>query len=144
MTAVDATEEEPTGGLDWLLDDLVDRTEHLRQAVLLSSDGLATAASAGLGAEDIDHLAALCSGFHSLAKGVGRQFDAGGVRQTMVMLDDAFLFVTPAGEGSCLAVLGGVQADVGQVAYEMALLVKRVGRRLSTPVRAVAEAAGRS
>ncbi|GAA0675289.1 roadblock/LC7 domain-containing protein [Kitasatospora atroaurantiaca] len=136
MTATDMSEAEPAGGLDWLLDDLVDRTEHLRQAVLLSSDGLATAASAGLGTDDIDHLAALCSGFHSLAKGVGSHFGAGGVRQTMVMLEDAFLFVTPAGEGSCLAVLCDVQADVGQVAYEMSMLVKRVGRRLSTPVRA--------
>lgn len=141
MTATDVTEGTPVGGLDWLLDDLVDRTEHVRQAVLLSSDGLATAASAGLGSDDIDHLAALCSGFHSLAKGVGGQFGAGGVRQTMVMLEEAFLFVTPAGEGSCLAVLCGVQADVGQVAYEMSLLVKRVGRRLSTPARAETEAA---
>jgi predicted regulator of Ras-like GTPase activity (Roadblock/LC7/MglB family) len=129
----------PDTGLDWLLDDLVASTEHVRQAVLLSADGLATAASAGLDAADVEHLAAVCSGFHSLAEGVGTRFTAGGVRQTMVMLEDGFLFVTPAGLGSCLAVLCGVQTDVGQLAYEMSMLVRRVGRHLVTPVRAAGE-----
>ncbi|MFD9128939.1 roadblock/LC7 domain-containing protein [Kitasatospora sp. NPDC059571] len=130
----------PGAGLGWLLDDLVARTEHVRQAVLLSADGFATAASAGMGPADVEHLAAVCSGFHSLAEGVGDRFAAGGVRQTMVMMEDGFLFVTPAGRGSCLAVLSGVQADVGQLAYEMSMLVRRVGRHLATPVRTGADA----
>ncbi|MCQ4079449.1 roadblock/LC7 domain-containing protein [Streptomyces sp. RB6PN25] len=138
MTATDGTGPQPADGpaaLDWLLDDLVARTGDVRQAVLLSSDGLATAASQGLGEKDIEHLAAVCSGFHSLAKGIGRHFSVGGVRQTMVMLDEAYLFVTPAGDGSCLAVLSDAGTDVGQLAYEMALLVKRAGRHLGTPSR---------
>jgi predicted regulator of Ras-like GTPase activity (Roadblock/LC7/MglB family) len=85
--------------------------------------------------EDSEHLAAVASGFHSLAKGVGRHFDAGGVRQTVVELDDAFLFVTAAGDGSCLAVLSDADSDVGQVAYEMTLLVKRVGVHLGAAPR---------
>ncbi|MEV6208534.1 roadblock/LC7 domain-containing protein [Kitasatospora sp. NPDC051914] len=136
------TTEQGSGGLDWLLEDLADRTEHVRQAVLLSSDGLPTAASAGMSTEDVDHLAAVCSGFHSLARGVGNRFAAGGVRQTMVMLEEAFLFVTPAGEGSCLAVLCDPQADVGQIAYEMSMLVRRVGRHLAVPARAAEPARG--
>ncbi|CAM5526058.1 hypothetical protein SBADM41S_00471 [Streptomyces badius] len=60
---------------------------------MLSSDGLATGASADLTREDSEHLAAVASGFHSLAKGVGHHFDAGRVRQTVVELDEAFLFV---------------------------------------------------
>ncbi|WP_420865661.1 roadblock/LC7 domain-containing protein, partial [Streptomyces prasinopilosus] len=72
---------------------------------MLSGDGLATGASGALSREDSEHLAAVASGFHSLAKGVGRHFEAGGVRQTIVELDEAFLFVTAAGDGSCLAVL---------------------------------------
>ena len=50
----------------------------------------------------------------------------------MVELDEAFLFVTAAGDGSCLAVLADADSDVGQVAYEMTLLVKRVGAHLGT------------
>lgn len=133
----------PSGDLNWLLDDLVSRVAEVRHAVILSSDGLATGASGGLGREDAEHLAAVASGFHSLAKGAGRHFKAGSVRQTMVELDDAFLFVTAAGDGSCLAVLSDAEADVGLVAYEMALLVKRVGEHLVAEPRSDAAAAAR-
>jgi predicted regulator of Ras-like GTPase activity (Roadblock/LC7/MglB family) len=125
-----------SGELDWLLDDLVVRVREVRHAVVLSNDGLAVGASSDLGREDAEHLAAVASGFHSLAKGAGRHFGAGGVRQTMVEMDDAFLFVAAAGEGSCLAVVTAVTADIGLVAYEMARLVKRVGEHLYTPPRA--------
>ncbi|MFE9425582.1 roadblock/LC7 domain-containing protein [Kitasatospora sp. NPDC006697] len=123
------------GDLNWLLDDLVGRVASLRHAVILSGDGLATAASGGLNREDAEHLAAVAAGFHSLAKGAGRHFDVGGVRQTMVELDDAFLFITAAGDGSCLAVLSDADSDIGQIAYEMALLVKRVGEHLAAEPR---------
>jgi len=125
----------PTRELSWLLDDLVARVASIRKALVLSGDGLAVGASEGLTREDSEHLAAVASGFHSLAKGVGRHFGAGGVRQTMVELDEAFLFVTAAGDGSCLAVLTDADSDVGQVAYEMALLVKRVGAHLGSAPR---------
>lgn len=131
----------PTRELSWLLDDLVTRVASIRKAVVLSGDGLAIGSSDGLTREDSEHLAAVASGFHSLAKGVGRHFDAGRVRQTMVELDDAFLFVTAAGDGSCLAVLSDADSDVGQVAYEMALLVKRVGAHLGTAPRSDSSAA---
>ncbi|MEU5751156.1 roadblock/LC7 domain-containing protein [Streptomyces sp. NPDC047853] len=127
-----------TRELDWLLDDLVLRVGDVRHAVVLSNDGLAVGASTGLGREDAEHLAAVASGFHSLAKGAGRHFGAGGVRQTMVEMDDGFLFVAAAGEGSCLAVLTAVTADIGLVAYEMARLVRRVGEHLRTAPRAAA------
>ncbi|MFE0098453.1 roadblock/LC7 domain-containing protein, partial [Streptomyces sp. NPDC059015] len=102
-----------SGELDWLLDDLVLRVGEVRHAVVLSNDGLAVGASGGLTREDAEHLAAVSSGFHSLAKGAGRHFRTGGVRQTMVEMDDGFLFVAAAGDGSCLAVLSSVTADVG-------------------------------
>ncbi|MEU6212881.1 roadblock/LC7 domain-containing protein [Streptomyces sp. JL4002] len=124
-----------TGELDWLLDELVHRVREVRHAVVLSNDGLAVGASGGLGREDAEHLAAVASGFHSLAKGAGRHFRAGGVRQTMVEMDEGFLFVAAAGDGSCLAVLSGADADIGLIAYEMARLVKRVGEHLYTPPR---------
>jgi predicted regulator of Ras-like GTPase activity (Roadblock/LC7/MglB family) len=123
------------GGLGWLLDDLTKRVPQVRHALVLSSDGLVTGASGSLGRETAEHLAAVSSGFHSLAKGAGRHFHVGGVRQTMVEFDDGFLFVTAAGEGSCLSVISGIQADVGQIAYEMTLMVQRVGEHLSVAPR---------
>ena len=125
------------GELGWLLDDLVTRTGEVRHAVVLSGDGLAVGASSALSREDAEHLAAVASGFHSLAKGAGRHFGTGRVHQTMVEMDDGFLFVAAAGDGSCLAVLSTAAADIGLVAYEMARLVKRVGEHLKTPPRLV-------
>ncbi|MFF3752354.1 roadblock/LC7 domain-containing protein [Streptomyces sp. NPDC002018] len=122
-------------GLDWLLDDLTARVEHIQHALVLSNDGLVTGASVGLAREDAEHLAAVSSGLHSLARGSGRHFRAGQARQTMVEFDEALLFVTAAGDGSCLCVLATAEADVGQVAYEMTLLVNRVGEHLGVAVR---------
>ncbi|MGP4001022.1 roadblock/LC7 domain-containing protein [Streptomyces sp. 8N706] len=121
--------------LDWLLDDLTKRVEHVRHALVLSNDGLVTGASEGLAREDAEHLAAVSSGLNSLAKGSGHHFGAGRVRQTMIEFDDGVLFVTSAGDGSCLCVLSTADADIGQVAYEMTLLVNRVGEHLAVAAR---------
>ena len=58
--------------LDWLLDDLVTRVPDVNKAVILSRDGLAIAASSALTREDSEHLAAVASGFQSLARGSAR------------------------------------------------------------------------
>jgi predicted regulator of Ras-like GTPase activity (Roadblock/LC7/MglB family) len=123
------------GSLDWLLDDLVTRVANVDKAVILSRDGLAIGASSGLRREDAEHLAAVAAGFQSLARGFGAHFACGIPRQTIVELETAFLFVTAAGDGSCLAVLAGLGADAGLIAYEMALLVKRVGQHLGVRPR---------
>ncbi|MDI3423270.1 MULTISPECIES: roadblock/LC7 domain-containing protein [Streptomyces] len=130
---------EGRGGVDWLLDDLVDRVAEVRHAVMLSSDGLCVGASTGMGRDESERFSAIASGFHSLAKGAGRHFDAGGVVQTMVELQGGFLFVVAAGDGSCLAVFTDGHADIGLVAYEMALLVDRVREHLGVPTRADGE-----
>jgi predicted regulator of Ras-like GTPase activity (Roadblock/LC7/MglB family) len=49
------------------------------------------------------------------------------MRQTIIEMDIALLFIAPAGQGTCLTVVADINADAGQVAYEMAVLVKRVG-----------------
>lgn len=121
--------------LDWLLDDLVARVVYISRAVILSRDGLTIGSSARLSKEDADHLSAAAAGFQSLAKGVGRHFGGGPARQIIIEMEAEFLFVTAAGEGSCLAVLAASSADVGLVAYEMAVLVKRVGEHLAVNPR---------
>jgi predicted regulator of Ras-like GTPase activity (Roadblock/LC7/MglB family) len=119
-----------TGDLSWLLDDLVSRVAEISKAVILTRDGLVVGASMGLTREDAEHLAAMAAGMQSLARGAGRHFGGGWVRQTIVEMENAFLFVTAAGEGSCLAALTAASADMGLVAFEMAVLVKRVGPHL--------------
>jgi predicted regulator of Ras-like GTPase activity (Roadblock/LC7/MglB family) len=122
-------------GLDWLLDDLLERIPSVKHAMVLSTDGLVTANSQSLEQADAEHLAAVASGLQSLAKGSGAHFGSGRVRQTMIEFEEGLLFVTSAGEGSCLCVLTGGDADVGAVAYEMSLLVNRVGEHLGVAAR---------
>jgi predicted regulator of Ras-like GTPase activity (Roadblock/LC7/MglB family) len=125
----------PGQNLSWLLDDVGERVEHFRQAVILSRDGLVVASSRNLSREDAEHLSALAAGMQSLARGVGEHFGVGEVRQTIIELKQAFLFVTAAGHGSCLAVLCSSNADAGLMAYEMAMLVKRAGPHLAAHPR---------
>ena len=124
-----------TPSLDWLLDDLVARVPAARQAVVLSVDGLLTGASKTLARSDAEHLAAVAAGFSGLARTAGRHFHGGPVRQTIVEMESAFLFITAAGSGSCLAVLADAESDIGLIAYEMAMLVERIGVNMSTPPR---------
>src|SRR4051794_8781795 len=93
---------EQNGELNWLLDELVGNAARVRFALLLSNDGLAMAVSSGMNREESEHLAAVASGLHSLAKGAGLHFEAGAVRQTMIELEGGFLFVIAAGGGTCL------------------------------------------
>ena len=118
------------GELNWLLENLVSTVDRVRQAVILSPDGLTLGNSPGLSVEDAYHLAALAAGVQSLARGAGQRFSGGEVRQTIIEMDAALLFITAAGQGTCLAVLADVDADAGLIAYEMAVLVKRVGQHM--------------
>ena len=130
VTAGDAAAD-----LGWLLDDLAARVSHFRRSVILSRDGLVVAASSELPRDDAERLAALAAGVQSLASGAGQQFEVGDVRQTIIELQQALLFITAAGNGSCLAVLCPADADAGLVAYEMARLVKRAGPHLEARPR---------
>jgi predicted regulator of Ras-like GTPase activity (Roadblock/LC7/MglB family) len=123
--------------LTWLLDDLVKRVHEAEHAVVLSADGLLMAASRGFGQDDAEHLSAVAAGIQSLAKGAGDRFGGGGVRQTIIEMKTAFLLVTVAGQGACLAVLSTEDADVGLIAYEMAMLITSVGHHLSSASRTV-------
>ncbi len=127
------------GQLDWLLDDLVRRVGYVTKAVILSQDGMALGASETLGRDDAEHLAALAAGFQSLARGAGRHFGGGGgVRQTVVEMESGYLLVAAAGSGTCLAVIAEQGADLGLVAYEMAILIGRTGEHIRVNTRASA------
>ncbi|HZG03871.1 MAG TPA: roadblock/LC7 domain-containing protein [Streptomyces sp.] len=121
--------------LDWLLNDLTQRVSSVRHALVLSTDGLVTGASQGLERSEAEHLAAVSSGLHSLARGTGEHFHVGRARQTVIEFEEGMLFVTAAGDGSCLCVLASAEADMGQIAYEMTLLVNRVGEHLGVATR---------
>ncbi|OAH13372.1 roadblock/LC7 domain-containing protein [Streptomyces jeddahensis] len=121
--------------LDWLLQNLLATVPGTRHALLLSSDGLKKAA-VGLTDDDADSLAAIASGLSSLGKGVAGRFGGGGqVRQVVVEVDTALLFVSSAGSGAVLAVLAGPETLPDVLGYEMGMLVKKARPHLATPAR---------
>jgi predicted regulator of Ras-like GTPase activity (Roadblock/LC7/MglB family) len=126
----------PVSQLDWLLDDLVARVPRITSAVFLSQDGLALGASRGTGSDqtDVEHQAALAAAFQSLARSASHTF-GGEARQSIIEMTTGFFIVSAAGQGTCLAVLTTADADIGQVAYEMAVLVQRTGDHLQVNMR---------
>jgi predicted regulator of Ras-like GTPase activity (Roadblock/LC7/MglB family) len=139
MTPVKKNEEQ----LGWLLDNLVSRVQNVREGLVLSRDGLVVAKSKNMTQEQGDHLSALAAGVHSLARGAGQHIGGGDVRQTIIELDSAFLFVMAAGHGTCLAVVATEGANLGVMAYEMTMLVRRMGTHLTASPRAAEYPAAR-
>jgi predicted regulator of Ras-like GTPase activity (Roadblock/LC7/MglB family) len=139
---VTAQRASASADISWLVNDLVDRVAHVHQAVVLSHDGILIAKSTGLEREEAEALSAVASSIHGIARSAGRRFGKGNVRQTVVEMESGFIFVTAGGNGACIAVLATEDADVGLIAYEMEMLVARVGQYLSTPARSSASAEG--
>jgi predicted regulator of Ras-like GTPase activity (Roadblock/LC7/MglB family) len=123
------------GSLNWLLDDILERVPAVQQAIVLSTDGLLISRSSNVAQESAEHLSAVASGLQSLARGAGRHVNGGAVRQTLVELENSFLVVTAGRAGTCLAVLADAGTDLGNLVYEMNLLVRRVGNVLGTQPR---------
>jgi predicted regulator of Ras-like GTPase activity (Roadblock/LC7/MglB family) len=129
------TQPEATRDLSWLVAGFAEDTPGVRDALVLSSDGLPMAGSAHLDAVLADILAAVASGLIGLANGAAMPFRAGRVAQIIVELEHAFVFVTGIADGSALAVVAEPDCDLGLIAYEMAVLVDRTGAALTPALR---------
>jgi len=117
--------------LNWLITNFVQRVPAVAHAIVVSADGLPMAFSDGFPVDRADQLAAVASGLSSLTQGAARVFEAGPVIQTVVEMEGGLLLVMAISNGSSLAVLAASDCDMGLVAYEMTLLVERVGRALT-------------
>lgn len=129
-----STSERPVRDLSWLVTNLVERVPDVAHAVVVSSDGLPLAISAGFPQAHADQLAAVTSGLTSLTEGASRILKGGTVVQTVAEMQRGVLVVMAISNGASLAVLA-TSADLGLVAYEMTLLVERVGRVLTPAAR---------
>jgi hypothetical protein len=127
----------------WLIDNLTHQVPDIAHAILVSADGLPLARSADFPADRADQLAAIAAGLSSLTVGAARCFAAGGVRQMIVEMDQGYLFVMSVSEGSCIAALASPTCDLGQVGYEMSLLISRVASALTPALRAQLAGRGR-
>jgi predicted regulator of Ras-like GTPase activity (Roadblock/LC7/MglB family) len=116
---------------NWLLAAFVRKTDGVRDAVAVSSDGLLIAVSDGLGRTDADHLSAVVSGLASLARSASRRYEFDGVKLIMIEMGRGFLLVSAIRDGSCLGVLADSSGELGLVGYEMAVLAERAGDLLT-------------
>ena len=121
--------------LNWLITNFAGRGPSVAHAIVVSADGLPLAFSDGFPQDRADQLAAVTSGLTSLTQGAARVFEGGPVTQTVVEMRRGLLLVMTISDGSTLAVLASADSDMGLVAYEMALLVERVGRALTPATR---------
>ncbi|MFD4576035.1 roadblock/LC7 domain-containing protein [Streptomyces sp. NPDC058417] len=136
--------------LHWLLTNLVDEVPGIRSVAVVSSDGLLLLSSdqdrvdaarrpqdarpAGPRGSAAD-LATIVSGVGSLTVGAAKLMDFGGVKHTMVAMDEGSLFVMSISDGSLLGVHGAADCDMSVVAYHMALFVGRAGHVLTPELR---------
>jgi predicted regulator of Ras-like GTPase activity (Roadblock/LC7/MglB family) len=118
--------------LDWLLQNLLERTPETRHALVLSKDGLKLCYTQGLNIDRADQLAAIASGIQSLSYGASAEFGdgSGGLRQSMTEFHGGLLFIVEAGEGAHLAVVASDEADVGLIGHNMHELVEQLGEHL--------------
>ena len=125
----------PAQDLNWLVTDFVGRVPDVAHAVIVSSDGLVVAVSAGFPENRAERLAAVTAGLSSLVHGAASIFEAGRVAQTVVEMDAGVLVVMTISHGASLAVLAAPDGKMGIVAYEMTRLVERAGRMITPPTR---------
>ncbi|MFF7179248.1 roadblock/LC7 domain-containing protein [Streptomyces sp. NPDC008121] len=133
--------------LHWLLGNLVEEVPGVRSVAVVSSDGLLLLSSdpaqnvgpseerpTGPRGSSAD-LATIVSGIGSLTIGAARLMDGGGVKQTMVAMEEGSVFVMSISDGSLLGVHATPDCDMSVVAYHMALFVGRAGHVLTPELR---------
>lgn len=135
MTSSNSTQPQQNQ-FGWLVNDFAERVPGVAHAVVVSADGLLLTSSSRLPLDRADQLAAVASGLVSLTQGAARCFEAGSVNETVVEMELGIMVLMSISDGSSLAVLAAPNCDIGQVAYEMALLVDRVGQILTPELRA--------
>ena len=121
--------------LDWLVSKFAREVSGVSHAILVSADGLLMASSEHMPVERADQLAAVTSGLASLSTGAAQLFEGGYVLQSIVEMEHGYLLLMRVGDGSNLATLATKSCDIGQVGYEMAILVERVGTMIQSARR---------
>ncbi len=121
--------------LNWLVARFVEQVAAVKQAVVVSSDGLPLAVSANVERETTERLAAVASGMIGLAYGSAGRFGAGAVSNVIVEMENGWMFVTGIRDGSLMCVVTTKDADIGTIGYEIAVFAERAGDVLTPELR---------
>lgn len=116
---------------NWLLDRFAAETAGVSDAIAVSSDGLLIAMATSSNRDDAERFAAITSAITSLAGGASRLYQMGFTNKIIIDFEHGYLLVATISTGSALGVLASKQADLGTIAYEMAVFANRAGRVLT-------------
>jgi predicted regulator of Ras-like GTPase activity (Roadblock/LC7/MglB family) len=116
---------------NWLLDKFAAETAGVSDAIAVSADGLLIAVATEGSRADAERFAAITSAITSLASGASRCYHLGATLKIIIDYEDGYLLVATISAGSALGVLATKTADLGTVAYEMAVFTNRAGRVLT-------------
>ncbi len=111
-------------------------TARITHVVAVSPEGLLIGRWGTGDRSDADRLAAITSGLTSLAGGTARTYRLGVPSKVVIEFAQGHLLVSAIGHGAMLGVVTGAGADVGVVAYEMAMFAAVAGRGLTPAVMA--------
>jgi len=128
--------------LSWLITDFTERVPDVGHAAVVSSDGVPLAVSDGIPPDRLERLSAITSALISLAQGTASMFDCGAITQTLVTMREGVLVIVAISDGSSLAVLAAIDADLDQIAFEMTVLAEQAGSVLTPDARPRPQAAG--
>ncbi|GHJ35522.1 roadblock/LC7 domain-containing protein [Streptomyces sp. TS71-3] len=119
----------------WLVTDFIERVPTVAHVVVISADGLLLTASEGLADERADQLSTIAAGAVSLIHGAAECMDTGEVRSTVIQMEGGNMLMMSIRDGSCLVALAAPDCEIGQIAYEMSVLVDQVGEMLTPELR---------
>jgi uncharacterized protein len=107
---------------NWLLSQFAANTPEVIDAIAVSHR---------LDRASADRLAAITSAIISLAQGAGKVYELGSPNKVIIDLDGGYLLVSAISAGSTLGVLATRAANLGNLAYEMAIFANRAGEVIS-------------
>jgi predicted regulator of Ras-like GTPase activity (Roadblock/LC7/MglB family) len=112
---------------NWLLARFATETAGVVETIAVSADGLVIAMSETMRRADADRLAAITSAITSLANGAARIYTMGNTHKVIVDLDEGYLLVSAINTSCMLGVVADNSANLGNLAYDMAMFANRAG-----------------
>ncbi|MBO0870000.1 MAG: roadblock/LC7 domain-containing protein [Micromonosporaceae bacterium] len=121
----------PAQRFNWLLQQFAANTPDVIDAIAVSSDGLLMAMARPGERTNADRLAAITSAIISLAHSSASVYDFGAPNKVIADFDRGYLLVSAISVGSALGVVATRNANLGNLAYDMAVFANRAGAVLT-------------
>ena len=119
----------------WLVTNFTERVPNVAHAVVISADGLLLTASDQLSDDRAEQLSTIAAVAISLVQAAAHCMDTGNALRTVIQMENGNMLMMSVRDGSCLVALAAPDCEIGQIAYEMTVLVDQVGEMLTPELR---------